>query len=182
MYNLLQLGTIIDPRRYREGIDQELWDDNHHIIAEEKTDYEKAKEYAKETRSWVLEHFELHLDGANDGMDATTRLQELSDRFLVQQSKALVLHKVKAEALNIDAEDDIITAVAIREAIEDDFATDEDFMRFWPPRLAQEKGQRGASKVKQHLHRWLAEWRDTCTSYAWPTAPEGGRYFMKAIH
>jgi hypothetical protein len=123
----------------------------------------------------VLEHFELHLEGADDKMDCTIRLRELSNRFLVQQSKALIAHKVKAEKLGIQAEDKRITAVVVRKAIEEDFADNEDFMQRWPPKL---EGRRGG---KKDLQQWLAGWTEPCTSYAWPSPPEGGKYFMKAV-
>ncbi|KAJ3850241.1 hypothetical protein EV368DRAFT_84742 [Lentinula lateritia] len=170
LFNILMLGSIIDERRYREQVEADLWDDDHHIPEDELHFYANARERAIQVRQWVLVHFELRLDGAEDTFTAETRLQALSDQFLWQQCRALVLHKFIAQSQGIQAEDRCITPERIRRAIETDFPEAMESDHLWPKNLSLAT-----------LKDWLDAWKvDTQGSYGWRPPPEGGRYYMKS--
>jgi hypothetical protein len=161
------LGSIIDARRYREQADAEYWDSDHHIPERERECYHLAQEKANETRQWLFDHFELHLENAEDGLSPKNRLRVLSERFLVQQCKTLVYHKFHAEQQGIYAEDHCITAQTLKDAIEMDFGMLDSFCKHW---LGKKK------RVEKGVEQWLEGWiNDEVPSYAWKEAPEGGK-------
>lgn len=82
------------------------------------------------------------------------------------------------EERDIHGEDRAVTAVAIREAIEEDFAEDSEFMGRWPSKLEEEEEQ-GDKKV-EHLKKWLASWNQVAVrTYSFPSPPNGCSYSIQ---
>ncbi|KAJ3845703.1 hypothetical protein EV368DRAFT_70494 [Lentinula lateritia] len=57
LFNILMLGSIIEERRYREQVEADLWDDDHHIPEDELHFYANAGERAIQCRALVLHKF-----------------------------------------------------------------------------------------------------------------------------
>lgn len=184
LLNLIELGSILDVRRYGD-----LWDENGYITNDQKTQYILAKRRSKEFRSWLCHHCQLHLithngfDSDADGLTSQSRLPELSAIFLSQQCKTLIVHKVEMEERDIHGEDRAVTAVAIRKAIEEDFAEDGEFMGRWPSKLEEEKGKEKEGEDTRnfkHLKIWLASWNQAAVrTYSFPSPPEGCSYSIQ---
>ncbi|KIK66427.1 hypothetical protein GYMLUDRAFT_239384 [Collybiopsis luxurians FD-317 M1] len=92
-------------------------------------------------------------------------------------AKVLVYHKVMVEKHGINAEDETVTAVALKEAIEEDFANDSHFMSLWPA----DRGKKGGKKVES-IEEWVLGWSDGLPqTYAWPDAPDRGHYVVRQV-
>lgn len=177
LLNLTQLGSILDARRYGD-----VWDEDSYITNQQQTQYDHAKRRSTEFRGWLLDHCQLQLttndgiDSDADGLTIQTRLSELSAGFLSQQCKTLIWHKVEMEERGIHGEDRVVTAVAIRKAIEDDFAADSEFMSRWPSKLEEKEVEIETVDLKE----WLASWdQPAVRHYRFPSPPEGCSYSIQ---
>lgn len=160
------LGSILDVRRYLEEDDEaDLWDHDSLMSDTTKTRYHDMKQTAKDIWEWLTDNVQLELDGSSDNLDVNNRLQTLSIRYLVQQCKALISHKLKSEKAEVYGEAKCVTAKAIKAAIEMDFAEEVDFMELWPK-----------SMPRQTLEAWAGTYQKEHPHYNWPAAPEGGSY------
>ncbi|KIK52531.1 hypothetical protein GYMLUDRAFT_251136 [Collybiopsis luxurians FD-317 M1] len=153
--NVIKFGTILDVQRYRQ----------------------ESGKYQKVIEQWVFKHFQLELIGSHDSLDSKSRLPTLCTQYLCQLVKVLVYHKVMVEKHGINAEDETVTAVALKEAIEEDFANDSHFMSLWPA----DRGKKGGKKVES-IEEWVLGWSDGLPqTYAWPDAPDRGHYVVRQV-
>lgn len=198
LHNIVQLGDILDVRRYREGNDLQIWDQDHDFIpAVLKKQYREAKMRSEAILEWLLTHFELALvsgestdmeEGFPDGLKRADRLLIMSRRFFVQQCRALVLGRWEAYLRNVQgmvtnisalilrlkllntAESRSVKARRIRAFIEEAFKDKKWFNDLWPQ-------QYGNSTAE-----WINSWKENDPrSFAWPPAPQGFSYKMIRI-
>lgn len=155
LYNLVQLGSVLDARRYRESTaeDPELLVEGNFVPSEATLQYQNAKIRGCHLRKWVCDHFQLSVLNA-DGSEphdlaSMPSLQTLSNQWISQVCKALIRHRVDAEQNGYMAQDASVTARKIREFIEADFADNNEFMEIWPK-----------SDANVHFDHWLESWDD----------------------
>ena len=118
LHNLVQLGSILDFRRYNDVQRQEeqqaadsddiLDADCDYISDTMQEQYQDAKTRCNAILNWLVSHFQLALfndktaeEECPDGLAREERLSIMSHRFLVQQCGALVLEKWEAESRKI---------------------------------------------------------------------------------
>lgn len=115
LYNLIQLGSILDFRRYNEAQqaveqpDLEVLNANRDYVPDTmKKQYQDAKNRSNEILSWLVLHFQLALvndktaeEECPDGLVQAERLSTVSRTFLAQQCRALLLERWEAETRNI---------------------------------------------------------------------------------
>lgn len=198
LHNIVQLGDILDVRRYREGNDLQIWDQDHDFIpAVLKKQYREAKMRSEAILEWLLTHFELALvsgestdmeEGFPDGLKRADRLLTMSRHFFVQQCRTLVLGRWEAYLRNVQgmvtnisalilrlkllntAESRSVKARRIRAFIEEAFKDKKWFNDLWPQ-------QYGNSTAE-----WINSWKENDPrSFAWPPAPQGFSYKMIRI-
>jgi hypothetical protein len=116
LHNLVQLGSILDFRRYNEvqrqddGMDSDdiLDADCDYISQAMQKQYRDAKTRSNAILTWLVSRFQLAIfndetgeEECPDGLARKERLSTMVNRFLVQQCQALVLEKWEAEHRNI---------------------------------------------------------------------------------
>lgn len=133
LLNLIQLGSVLDYRRYSADDDADIQDDEEYIPPRDLKDYAEAKDEANELRSWLFAKVRLLLEGmAEDGLESNQRLKTLTQQWFCAQCQCLILHKLQAEQLNYEGVHARVTAEAIKAAIEEDFLDDVEFRKEWP--------------------------------------------------
>ncbi|KAE9397109.1 hypothetical protein BT96DRAFT_996074 [Gymnopus androsaceus JB14] len=172
LLNLIQLGSILDYRRYTADDNIDIQDDEQFIPPRDRDNYAEAKAHAIRLHSWLFKKVQLCLEGnVDDGLEPSTRLETLSNRWLYEQCRCLIIHKLEAEQLDYKGAHSMVTAEAIKAALEEDFASDGNFMEHWP------------APVDGSVEDWVDTWKDTgkSYSYAFPLPPSGGKYVVALI-
>ncbi|KIK56029.1 hypothetical protein GYMLUDRAFT_62296 [Collybiopsis luxurians FD-317 M1] len=172
LYNLIQLGSILDYRRYLEKYNNDIYDDETHIPFHDVQNYKEAKVHVHKLREWLFQHFLLDLEGeVGDGLSATNRLKAKSNAWLVMQCKVLILHKVEMEDREVVGEHSLVLAKDVKAAMEEDLLLDKDlgFEEHWPEGEVED------------VQEWVKLWKDEAESYsyAFPVDPNGGKYVPK---
>ncbi|KAJ3963353.1 hypothetical protein EV361DRAFT_957166 [Lentinula raphanica] len=130
LFNLIKLSSVLDVRRYREegGYKRE----EHYVVPPEVTALrERACVWMDELLGWLDVHVRLTYGGPDSDMGVGVKA--MSRRYLCQQAKTLVYEKVQAEALGYEGEDKVITAKAVKRAIEKDLIEgDVEMQDLWP--------------------------------------------------
>ncbi|KIK52536.1 hypothetical protein GYMLUDRAFT_64169 [Collybiopsis luxurians FD-317 M1] len=174
LYNLIQLGSILDYCRYLEKYDNNIYDDETHIPFYDMQNYREAKTHAHRLWEWLFQHFLLGLEGeVDDSLSATNCLKAKSNAWLVRQCKVLILHKVEMEDREIAGEHSLVLAKDVKAAMEEDLLLDKDlgFDEHWPEDEVED------------VQEWVELWKDEAESYsyAFPAAPDGGVYVPKVL-
>lgn len=115
LHNLVQLGSILDFRRYNEvqrqdGIDSDdiLDADRDYIPQSMQKQYRDAKTRSDAILTWLVSRFQLAIfndktseEACPDGLARKEQLSTMINWFMVQQCQALVLEKWEAERRKI---------------------------------------------------------------------------------
>lgn len=208
LHNLVQLGSILDFRRYNEALPQEAekqgsdsdrqdWEvldaDCDYIPDTMKRQYQDAKKRSNAILSWLVLHFQLALvndetaeEECPDGLVQAERLSIISRAFLVQQCRALLVEKWEAETRKIQG-----VFFVVEHVCEAEQSTGE---------APSVKARRICSFIKddwaddalfmtlwprehdESFTTWINSWRENDTrSYVFPLAPQGFRYKIMRI-
>ena len=169
----MRLGKLLDVRFYRRKVlcGKGVWIQGDFIPDDVMKLYEDGQEESQEMVEWIVDHFQLGLRGADDGLTDETRLVELSCHFFIQQYMTLIWSKHDAEKREIVGEDECVTAAGIKEGLEAEFMDNEDFQCLWP-----------LSEQSETMAAWLEAWGVSGKqTYAWPDAPNGGSYYLTRV-
>ncbi|KAJ3900072.1 hypothetical protein F5879DRAFT_993205 [Lentinula edodes] len=171
LYNIIQLGTVLDYRQYMGALELEILDDEHHIPKNDLSYYQAAKVDVNRVRDWLIHNVKItlcHTSGKVEQMN----IKDYSDMWLSAIARTLVVHKIDMECLGIEGEHHLITASAIKAAIENEFKGDPTFQKSWPRSV---KGD--------NVTQWVESWRDKKLEYTYapPLPPADTRYILTLV-